>query len=211
MTRWLLALHSSTPDLGVAVLDAEQPCETRRHLVLSCGRRLTNDLIPAVQLLLPSAQWSSITRLAVATGPGGFTGTRLTVVMARTLAQQLQVPLDGVSSFALMAPRLAREAAVDIDPLDPVQPFWIVQDLPRRGRVGGCYRCNPAELGAVELEVPRLLAADATPRPALPMATDVAADVQHLLDLCCQADQNRLPAAWSEVLPLYPTSPVGVV
>jgi len=35
--------------------------------------------------------------------------------------------------------------------------------------------------------------------------------VQHLLDLCCQADQNRLPAAWSEVLPLYPTSPVGVV
>jgi tRNA threonylcarbamoyladenosine biosynthesis protein TsaB len=211
MTRWLLALHSSTPDLGVAVLDAEQPCETRRHLVLSCGRRLTNDLIPAVQLLLPSEEWSSITRLAVATGPGGFTGTRLTAVMARTLAQQLQVPLDGVSSFALMAPRLAREAAEGVDPFDPVQPFWIVQDLPRRGRVGGCYRCNPAELGAVELEAPRLLAADAQPRPSLPMATDVVADVQHLLDLCCQSDQKRLPAAWARVLPLYPTSPVGVV
>jgi tRNA threonylcarbamoyl adenosine modification protein YeaZ len=41
--------------------------------------------------------------VAVAKGPGGFTGTRIGVVTARTLAQQLQVPLFGISSLAAMA------------------------------------------------------------------------------------------------------------
>ena len=210
MTRWLLALHSSTPDLGLAVLDAEQPSGTRRHRLFPCGRDLTHDLIVAVQELLPPEAWSSIARLAVATGPGGFTGTRLTVVMARTLAQQLQCPLDGVSSFALMASRLGRAAQIEGGVVDVTEPFWIVQDLPRRGRVGGRYRCSVDQLAAVELESPHLLPDTVEPTPALAMVADVEADVQHLLDLCHEADQQRRPADWRTVLPLYPTSPVGV-
>jgi len=215
MTRWLLALHSSTPVLGVAVLDADDPLSSRRQLVLPSGRALTNDLIAAVQQLLPREAWPGIARLAVATGPGGFTGTRLTVVMARTLAQQLGCALDGVSSFALMAPRLAavaRSGAVAaLESFDPEQPFWIVQDLPRRGRVGGCYRLVEGQLGADELEAPHLLPETAQPSPALTMEAHVAADVNQLLDLCLEAHRQRRPAAWTEVLPLYPTSPVGVV
>ncbi|NDD69279.1 MAG: tRNA (adenosine(37)-N6)-threonylcarbamoyltransferase complex dimerization subunit type 1 TsaB [Synechococcaceae bacterium WB9_4xC_028] len=207
MTRWLLALHSSTPALGVAVLDLENPQHSRQQLVLPCGRGLTNELIEAVQRLLPSDQWGDIARLAVAIGPGGFTGTRLTVVMARTLAQQLDCALDGVSSFALMAPRLAAAAPS----LDPTSPFWIVQTLPRRGRVAGCYRLNPGQLGAEELEPPALLADELQPTPALVMEEQVEADVGHLLDLCHHAHRLQRPAAWSTVLPVYPTSPVGVV
>ncbi|MGC6482079.1 MAG: tRNA (adenosine(37)-N6)-threonylcarbamoyltransferase complex dimerization subunit type 1 TsaB [Synechococcus sp.] len=206
MSRWLLALHSSTPVLGVAALDLDDPQGSRRVLTRAAGRELTNTLLAAVQEVLPAHQWPEIVRLAVATGPGGFTGTRLTVVMARTLAQQLDCPLDGISSFALMAPRLARQGAL----VSPQDPFWIVQTLPRRGQVGGAYRLGLG--GAVEeMQEPHLLADGDVVQPALAMAEDVEADVGWLLECCLAAHQRGESSPWSAVLPIYPTSPVGVV
>ena len=68
MSRWLLALHSSSETLGLAVCDAEDPAEGIRILSRPMGRQLTNGLIPAVEELLPQAEWASIGRLAVSTG-----------------------------------------------------------------------------------------------------------------------------------------------
>ena len=171
------------------------------------GRQLTNGLIPAVEELLPQEEWTSIVRLAVCTGPGGFTGTRLTVVMARTLAQQLGCPLHGESSFALMAPRLS----VALPASQALEPFSIVQTLPRRGRVAGRYRLISGSVPVQELEPPRLLREDEDPSPALTMELDVASDVQHLLERCCHWEQEAIPGPWEPVLPIYPTSPVGPV
>ena len=206
MSAWLLALHSSTPVLGVAALNLNDPTASRRVLTRAAGRELTNSLPLAVQDVLPSAQWSGITRLAVVTGPGGFTGTRLTVVMARTLAQQLGAPLDGISSFALMAPRLAAVQGLDATE----DPFWIVQTLPRRGQVGGRYQIRPNGQVA-ELQPPHLLAEGELVTPAVSMVENVEADVGRLLDLCLEAHRCGSPAPWDVVLPIYPTSPVGVV
>ena len=206
MSRWLLALHSSTPVLGVAALNLDAPDSSRRVLTRPAGRELTNALPAAVQEVLPAAQWSNIVRLAVAKGPGGFTGTRLTVVMARTLAQQLGSPLDGWSSFALMAPRLLQDGGME----GSQDPFWIVQTLPRRGQVGGEYRIGP-EGRVEELQEPHLLAEADVASPALTMAENVEADVSRLLDLCLEAHRSGTPAPWQSVLPIYPTSPVGVV
>jgi tRNA threonylcarbamoyl adenosine modification protein YeaZ len=47
--------------------------------------------------------WQDLAFLAVAKGPGGFTGTRIGVVTARTLAQQLDLSLFAVSSLAAVA------------------------------------------------------------------------------------------------------------
>ena len=206
MSAWLLALHSSTPVLGVAALDLNDPPASRRVLTRPAGRELTNSLPAAVQDVLPASQWPGIIRLAVATGPGGFTGTRLTVVMARTLAQQLGSPLDGISSFALMAPRLAAEEGLDATEA----PFWIVQTLPRRGQVGGRYQIR--RNGHVEeLQPPHLLADGEVVTPAISMVENVEADVGRLLDRCLEAHRGGIPAPWDAVLPIYPTSPVGVV
>ena len=207
MSRWLLALHSSSETLGLAVCDAEDPAQATRILTRPLGRQLTNGLIPAVEELLPRAEWTSIVRLAVSIGPGGFTGTRLTVVMARTLAQQLGCPLHGESSFALMAPRLS----VALLASQASQPFSIVQTLPRRGRVAGRYRLRSGSVPVEELERPRLLREDENPSPALSMELDVESDVQHLLARCCQWEQEATPGPWEPVLPIYPTSPVGPV
>ena len=74
--------------------------------------------------------------MAVATGPGGFTSTRMSLVLARTLAQQIGCPIDGICSFTLMAPRLVQKLDVE----DREKAFWITQDLPRKGKIGGKYQ-----------------------------------------------------------------------
>ena len=205
MSEWLLALHSSTETLGLALVDGRSSIDDAQVQCRSLGRALTNELVASIQDLLPTQQWSQITRLAVATGPGGFTGTRLTVVLARTLAQQLSVPLHGISSFALMAPRLCQQ----LPESQQSDPFSIIQTLPRRGQVAGRYRMVDGM--ADEQEVPRLLGPDEQPSPAVAMTVDVPADVMQLLRWCRFFDDAQCPGPWDPVLPIYPTSPVGPV
>ncbi len=207
---YLMALHSSSDCLGVAVLDCREPIKSRRSATFQVGRQLSNSLLSCVAEILPIADWAQIGRLAVATGPGGFTGTRLTVVMARTLAQQLGCYLDGVSSFALMAPRLVLELPEN----QRKQPFWIVQPLPRRGVIGGCYQMkepfgSSCRHEVLELETPHLLEEGCEVSPALNALDDVSTDVESLLERCFLAHRSAQRAHWSATLPIYPTSPVG--
>jgi tRNA threonylcarbamoyl adenosine modification protein YeaZ len=203
--RWLLALHSSGDGLGVAVQALGEPGAPPRLARFDRGRALSGALLDCVESVLPADQWPQLGRLAVATGPGGFTSTRLTVVMARTLAQQLQIPLDGVSSFLLMVPRLA--------PPD-VDRFWLCQALARRGTVAGLYGIDPAKDAAAERAVehraPRLFPPE-EPLPAgvhCAISHDPEADCLELLRRSQGAAAGGLEAPWPLVLPHYPTSPV---
>ncbi|EUJ25191.1 hypothetical protein PCORN_18374 [Listeria cornellensis FSL F6-0969] len=45
----------------------------------------------------------ALTKIAVAEGPGSYTGLRIGVTVAKTMAWDLQIPLVGVSSLAVMA------------------------------------------------------------------------------------------------------------
>ena len=201
----LMALHSSTERFGVAVHDPMSSSEPSAVQVFDDGRGLSNTLITRVSAMLPRERWTQLSGLAVATGPGGFTGTRLSVVMARTLAEQLRCPLLGISSFALMAPRLHNQLPVD----QRGQPFWIARELPRRGLVAGCYYLDANDVN--ELEEPHLVAKGRSLGPIVEAAEDVHADVLRLLELlrCAHLAGKAMP--WSEVLPIYPTSPVGQV
>lgn len=204
----LLALHSSSETLGVGLepLAGADPA-ARQLACFPLGRALSNELFACVESLLPAEQWPRLARLAVATGPGGFTGTRLTVVLARTLAQQLGLPLDGPSSFLLTARRLWRA------PGAPQPGGWLVQPLPRHGLVAGLYGPDGAG-GLAERLAPRLYreeeelraVADLPLLPAEPLLPD---DVAELLDLSRAAAAAGVAAPWQPVLPLYPTSPVA--
>ena len=200
---WLLALHSSSPVLGVGLrrLDGGSSDQVR---LFPLGRNLSSGLLESVESLLPASCWPRLARLAVATGPGGFTGTRLTVVLARTLAQQLAIPLDGLGSFLLVARR--RQLA---------GPTWLSQELPRRGVVAGVYGPCPDALGGMaQWREPRLygdteaLRAAEPDLPVVPAEVDVERDVQQLLALSAQAHAAAVAAPWEPVLPLYPTAPV---
>ena len=203
---WLLALHSSSDRLGVGLVAGAVPAsEPLRLEAFDTGRDLANQLFACLESVLPASRWPQLRRLAVATGPGGFTSTRLTVVLARTLAQQLQLPLDGPSSFLLIARRLwcAGEA--------PQEPFWLLQELPRRGQVAGRYVADPAAVaGLRELQAPTLLAADvALEGPCLAAVPHLPDDVAQLLAISQACERCGQPAPWQPVRPIYPTSPVG--
>ena len=125
--------------------------------------------------------------------------------MARTLAQQLDCPLLGVSSYALMAPRLERQLPQAMQG----EPFWITQELPRRGVVGGEYQITAGQVH--ELSLPTLLPQGASPQPTVEVQLDVEADVAQLLKLLQRSHAAGAAMPWAEVLPIYPTSPVGQV
>lgn len=97
-----LALHTTTPELGLAIDnfagDAEQS-------VVDLGRSLAAELHLRLADFLQPRSWPDLQFLAVAKGPGGFTGARMGMVVARTLAQQLNVPLFAISTLAAYAER----------------------------------------------------------------------------------------------------------
>lgn len=205
---WVLALHSSTDVLGVALqqLGSTEPSPSLKTFPL--GRGLANSLLICVEEVLPAQEWSQLARLAVATGPGGFTGTRLTVAMARILSQQRKLPLDGISSFHLIAQRHFGERCT-------FDPIILSQDLPRHGVVAGRYRPDPLCPGGVEeMDPPRLYRSHGHLMEALghhahhPAQPLLPADVAELLAFSQDAARRGVAAPWASVLPLYPTSPV---
>lgn len=206
--RWLLALHSSSDSLGVALQPLGKPRIPATMEVFPLARALANSLLPCVEAVLPAREWPQLGRLAVATGPGGFTGTRLTVAMARTLAQQLDLPLDGISSFHLMARRLLAA--------EPSGATLILsQELPRHGVVAGLYRAEATTgAGVAELCAPRLwtsereLTMDLGDHPRHAAQPQLPEDAVQLLAFSQAAARSGQPAPWTTVVPLYPTSPV---
>ncbi|MDA0362095.1 MAG: tRNA (adenosine(37)-N6)-threonylcarbamoyltransferase complex dimerization subunit type 1 TsaB [Proteobacteria bacterium] len=62
------------------------------------------NLIPILESLLKSTytSWTDLDGIAVGTGPGNFTGIRISVSAARGLALSLKIPVIGVSNFQLM-------------------------------------------------------------------------------------------------------------
>lgn len=205
---WLLALHSSSDTFGVALQPLGQQEVPPAIQAFPLGRALANDLLPCVEAVLPARQWKQLARVVVATGPGGFTGTRLTVAMARTLCQQLGLPLDGISSFHLMARRLLVENPTS-------EPVTLCQELPRHGVVAGLYRLDSTSPGGVaELNPPQLYRQEDDLVRVLGHHSRYAAqpqlpsDAQELLAISQERARLGWPAPWVSVVPLYPTSPV---
>jgi tRNA threonylcarbamoyladenosine biosynthesis protein TsaB len=93
--------------------------------------------------------FADIDRLAVTTGPGTFTGTRIGVAAARGLALVTGIPVVGASSLAVMAEVAGRELAPPKEDAD----FLVAVDA-RRGEV---YAQLFGTSGADALSPPLLL------------------------------------------------------
>jgi tRNA threonylcarbamoyl adenosine modification protein YeaZ len=95
-----LSLDTTSPCLGLAIgaLQGNRRCRCQE-----LGHALSSQLHEVLQAFLVPQQWSELAWIAVMKGPGSFTGTRIGVVTARTLAQQLQIPLYGFSNLAIAA------------------------------------------------------------------------------------------------------------
>lgn len=98
----ILALESSAKPLSAAVFDNDR---LRGADFKICGLSHSRTLLPMVQNLLDSLSISlgDIDVIAVAIGPGSFTGIRIGVSAAKGLAFGLDIPICAVSTLLAMA------------------------------------------------------------------------------------------------------------
>jgi tRNA threonylcarbamoyl adenosine modification protein YeaZ len=109
--KYGLALHTSSPALGLAI---SSNADDVRCQTWELGRETSNYLHPYLLDFLSPQTWQDLGWVAVANGPGGFTGTRLGVVTVRTLGQQLNLPVFTISSLAAIAWQLPNTGALAI-------------------------------------------------------------------------------------------------
>lgn len=142
----LLAFDTATPHVTVALHDGARVvasytgAESMRHGEL---------LAPGIAQVLGDAGATSrdVTALAVGVGPGPFTGLRVGLVTARTMAHALDIPVYGVCSLDVLAAEAQDRGLTD---------FLVATDARRKevylarydesGRVDGPSVTRPEEV-----------------------------------------------------------------
>lgn len=98
----ILGIESSTAQVGCAIGGHEGVLASAHA---AKGRRHAENLTPAIEFICGQAQidLDEIGLVAVDVGPGLFTGLRVGVATAKSIAFALRVPMIGVSSLDLLA------------------------------------------------------------------------------------------------------------
>lgn len=97
-----LAIDTTSDYLSLAVLRAGRPAASRYE---PCGNRMARVIFSRVDEMLRGAGLTpaALDFLAVAHGPGSFTGTRIGMAVALTFSQVTGKPLLGVDSLRILA------------------------------------------------------------------------------------------------------------
>ena len=108
----ILGLETTERRATIALLDN---CEVVVQFTLSDEARSASLLAPGIQSALQQAQWQAtdLDRIAVTVGPGSFTGLRVGVTTAKTLAYALGTDVIGVNTLAVLASQVDHTGAVE--------------------------------------------------------------------------------------------------
>jgi len=165
----LLAFDTSTPAVTVALHDGEQVvAESNAVDAMRHGELLA----PGISTVMTEAGIvrQDLGAIAVGVGPGPFTGLRVGLVTARTLAAVLEIPVYGVCTLDVLA-------AEAVDAGQVAEDFVVATDARRKEvywaaydgqghRLEGPYVSKPADISTGGPVVGRgaLLYPDAFPR-----------------------------------------------
>lgn len=108
----LLAVDTALGGCSAALLEDDA---VRAHVFEAMDRGHAERLAPMVQELMASAgvRFDALTRLAVTTGPGTFTGQRVGLAFMRGLRLALDIPLTGVTTLGAIAAAAMAETGRD--------------------------------------------------------------------------------------------------
>lgn len=98
----IMGITSVTGDCGVALAEGD---ETLGYTPLADGRGLSESLLPAIRSLFATTgtSISSLDGIAVAAGPGSFTGIKVGLAAAKGLAYSLSCRVIGISTLEALA------------------------------------------------------------------------------------------------------------
>jgi tRNA threonylcarbamoyladenosine biosynthesis protein TsaB len=121
----LLALDTSTSALSIAILEEGQLLQEAH---IQADRTHSLHLMPMIQEIIQAAgtKLSDLSGIAVGVGPGSYTGVRIGVTAAKTLAWTLKLPIIGVSSLEAVALGAAMFDRNEHIEENNNQPHWIV-------------------------------------------------------------------------------------
>ena len=206
--KYALALHTTTPQLGIAIDNFNGD---RRSQVWDLDRDLSSHIHKYLQEIIQPQTWQDIEFIAVAKGPGGFTGTRVGVTIARTIGQQLDIPVFGISNLAAIALFNCRDRNLDY--------LLAVQMKARRSDLFvGIYQPLANNQGLqtylsdslMTLETwQQTLANLDKPYQLIEAGDNIAMSVTSILDLAYLKWQQGKTPQWSEVVPFYGQHPVN--
>ena len=171
---------------------------------------LCNNLINDLNKFISKENLQKINKLSVSIGPANFNASRLIVVLARTISQQINCPLDRFSTFEIMAKRIASKNNI----FRNKKSFWIYKKLKRKGFIAGKYEIchnekNSSNLIIRETVLPKVFQELENQEFSFEATYDDKEDLKELLDLSNKNLLNSDLDSWRKVLPLYPISPIN--
>lgn len=199
--KYGLALHTTSSQLGLAISNFKG--DTRSQ-VWDLGRELSNVLHQYLAEFIQPQSWDAIAFIAVAQGPGSFTSTRIGLVTARTLGQQLKIPVFAFSSLAIFAWSIRDQ--VRINQLIPVQMSATKEQI-----YGAVYQIS-GQKKLIAILPDSLLDSEEwqeklayfAPNENIFITPDhLGNNVSDLLTLAYQDWQAEIRPIWSEALPFY--------
>jgi len=204
-----LAIHSTDNSFGFGYRK-NNANESDALLIKKFDNDLCNNLIFEFNKFITKENLQKVNKISVSIGPANFIASRLIVVLARSISQQINCPLDSFSSFEIMAKRIASKNNIFTDK----KSFWIYKKLKRKGFIAGKYEIchNEEEYSDFiirETVLPKVVKELDCKELTFEANYDDKEDLKELLNLANKNFLNSNLDSWKKVLPLYPISPIN--
>lgn len=160
----ILALESGAEFWGWSLARIGAEVHPLAVTIETTPRALARELFSSLQSTLDAAQIAldEVDALAVATGPGSWTGLRIGLTAMKTLAQTRDLPIAAVPSFDPVAQAVWRGCAEEAPEGDTATRLLLTAAPCRAGELyGKLYECAAESLSVVQQEwigSPQLLA-----------------------------------------------------
>ena len=204
-----LAINSTNESFSFALRYLKNDLPDK-FFIKKFDKDLCTNLIVDFEEFTKKENLKNIERISVSLGPSNFNASRLIVVLARTLSQQINCPLDSFSSFELMAKRIAIKNNISCNK----ESFWIYKKLKRRGYIAGKYEVKNSgkmdgNFSVNETIIPKLFDKLKAIENIFQAEYDDVEDLKELLNLSNKNLKNSNNNSWEKVVPIYPLSPVN--
>ena len=179
----LLAFDTSNQALSLAILEDEH---LLAQTTLNVKKNHSITLMPAIDFLMNSLDMkpTDLDRIVVAQGPGSYTGLRIAVATAKTLAHTLKIELVGVSSLLALVPEQVEGLVIP------------VMDARRNNVYAGFYQSGQAVRSEAHLPLAEVLEIAGAADQPVTFVGETAAFAEQITDALPQAAiQSTLPDA----------------